>query len=50
MNEKPKQKQISIRIDPQDAKELKKFCVENDVTMTQAVKIGLELFKLKMQK
>lgn len=38
-------KQIVVRMDPNEIKDLKQFCLDNDLTITDAIKNGLELFK-----
>lgn len=42
MNE---QKQVAVRMNTDEVKELKQFCLDNDLTITDAVKSGLELLK-----
>lgn len=38
-------KQIVVRMDPNEIKDLKQFCLDNDLTITDAVKSGIELLK-----
>ena len=43
--EKQEQKQIAIRMDKKDIKDLKQFCLDNDITVTDAIKSGIALLK-----
>lgn len=45
MNKKQEQKQIAVRLNQVEIKELKLFCIENNLTITNAVKDGIELLK-----
>lgn len=45
MNKKQEQKQIAVRLNQAEIKELKLFCIENNLTITNAVKDGIELLK-----
>ena len=45
MDEKQEQKQIAIRMNKNEVKDLKQFCLDYDITITDAIKNGLELFK-----
>lgn len=45
MNEKQEQKQIVVRMDRNEVKDLKQFCLDNDITITDAIKNGIKLFK-----
>ena len=47
MDEKQEQKQIAIRMNKDEVKNLKQFCLDNDITITDAIKNGLELLKEK---
>ena len=45
MDKKQEQKQIAVRLNQAEIKELKLFCIENNLTITNAVKDGIELLK-----
>lgn len=47
MDEKQELKQIAIRMNKNEVKDLKQFCLDNDITITDAVKSGIELLKEK---
>ena len=47
MDEKQEQKQIAIRMNKDEVKNLTQFCLDNDITITDAIKNGLELHKEK---
>lgn len=44
-----KLKQISLRIDAKQLKEMKQYCLDNDTNMTTAIKAGLFLLKHSTQ-
>lgn len=39
------QKQIAIRMSKDEIKDLKQFCLDNELTITDAIKNGIELLK-----
>lgn len=39
------QKQIAIRMSKDEVKDLKQFCLDNDTTITDAIKSGIDLLK-----
>lgn len=48
MNEKQEQKQqkqIAIRMNKDEIKDLKQYCLDNDTTITDAIKSGIKLLK-----
>ena len=45
MDEKQEQKQIAIRMNKDEIKDLKQFCLDNDTTITDAIKNGIKLLK-----
>jgi hypothetical protein len=45
MDKKQEQKQIAIRMNKDEIMDLKQYCLDNDTTITDAIKSGIKLLK-----
>ena len=45
MDEKQEQKQIAIRMNTDERKDLKQYCLDNDTPIPDAIKSGIKLLK-----